>query len=34
AVWDQYCAAMDVPAGLSWLDEVRKYEKNVLSSRG
>jgi len=33
AVWDYYCMKSDVPAGDAWLDEVRAYEKNVLSTR-
>ena len=33
AVWDYYCTKMDAPAGESWLDETRAYEKNVLSKR-
>ncbi|AQQ09401.1 L-rhamnose isomerase [Sedimentisphaera cyanobacteriorum] len=33
AVWKYYCEQMCVPAGISWLDEVRQYEKDVLSKR-
>jgi L-rhamnose isomerase len=33
AVWDYYCTKMETPAGESWLDEVRAYEKAVLSKR-
>jgi L-rhamnose isomerase len=33
AVWDYYCTKMDTPAGQTWLDDVRTYEKNVLSKR-
>ena len=33
AVWDYYCQQMDVPVGESWLQEVKQYEKNVLSKR-
>jgi L-rhamnose isomerase len=33
AVWDYYCTKMDTPAGEAWLDDVRTYEKNVLSKR-
>ena len=34
AVWDYYCLTQDVPVGLAYLDEVRAYEKQVLSQRG
>jgi L-rhamnose isomerase len=33
AVWDYYCQTMGVPAGETWLDEVKAYEKDVLSKR-
>ena len=33
AVWDYYCAKMETPSGQSWLDEIRAYEKAVLSKR-
>jgi L-rhamnose isomerase len=33
AVWDYYCMKSDVPAAEGWLDEVRAYEKKVLSKR-
>lgn len=33
AVWDYYCMKQDVPVGLDWFDEVRQYEKDVLSHR-
>ncbi|WP_294963792.1 L-rhamnose isomerase [uncultured Gilliamella sp.] len=33
AVWDKYCQLNDVPIGSAWLDEVRQYEKTVLSQR-
>ena len=33
AVWDYYCARLDVPVGSAWLAEVKNYEKNVLSKR-
>jgi len=33
AVWDQYCAQKGVPVGLAWLDEIKSYEKTVLSRR-
>ncbi len=34
AVWDYYCLTKGVPVGPSWLDEVRRYERDVLSGRG
>lgn len=33
AVWDQYCVAKGVPVGTAWIDEVKAYEKTVLSQR-
>ena len=33
AVWDYYCEQMGVPAGTAWLDEIRRYEADVLSAR-
>ena len=33
AVWDYYCLKADVPAGWDWLDDVRKYEKEVTGKR-
>jgi L-rhamnose isomerase len=33
AVWDHYCETADVPVGARWLDEVREYERSVLSTR-
>ena len=33
AVWDYYCAQKGVPVGGAWFDEVRSYEKQVLSNR-
>jgi L-rhamnose isomerase len=33
AVWDYYCMQQDVPVGLDWLDEVKKYEQDVLFKR-
>ncbi len=32
-VWDYYCAKQNKGVGLDWLDEVRKYEDEVLSKR-
>jgi L-rhamnose isomerase len=33
AVWDYYCLTQNVPVGSAWLDEVKTYERNVLSLR-
>ena len=33
AVWDSYCAKQGVPVGAAWLDEVKNYERTVLSKR-
>ncbi len=33
AVWDYYCIKSNVPAGQSWLKEVKEYEKDVLNKR-
>ncbi len=33
AIWDQFCAQEDVPLETRWLDEVKRYEQNVLSKR-
>lgn len=32
-VWDYYCATKNASVGLEWLEQVRKYEKDVLSKR-
>ena len=34
AVWDYHCQQQGVPAGLTWFDEIKQYEKDVLSKRG
>ena len=34
AVWDAYCLRHDVPVGGAWLEDVRRYEREVLSRRG
>ena len=34
AVWDEYCRRQNAPVGSTWLDEVRAYERKVLSKRG
>ncbi|MGE3311823.1 MAG: L-rhamnose isomerase [Limisphaerales bacterium] len=33
AVWDHYCETKGIPVAESWLNEVRAYEKDVLSRR-
>jgi len=33
AVWDYYCMMNKVPAGQDYIEEIRKYEKEVLSKR-
>ena len=33
AVWDAYCLKQGVPVGFGFLDEIRAYEKRVLSQR-
>lgn len=33
AVWDYYCQTKNVPVGSQWIDDVKTYEKNVLSTR-
>jgi L-rhamnose isomerase len=33
AVWDYHCFRQGAPVGAAWLDDVKKYEKNVLSHR-
>jgi L-rhamnose isomerase len=33
AVWDYYCESKGVPVGESWLAEVQRYERDVLSKR-
>jgi len=32
-VWDYYCLKQGVPVGPTWLDEVRAYERDVLTAR-
>ena len=34
AVWDDYCQRNDVPAGAAWIEDVNRYEKEVLAKRG
>ncbi len=33
AVWDQYCLQSSVPVGEEWLEVLRSYERDVLSTR-
>lgn len=33
AVWDFYCLRQGVPVGEAWVEEVRRYEKDVLNRR-
>ena len=33
AVWDYVCLREDKPVGIAWLDDVRRYEKEVTSKR-
>jgi len=33
SVWDYYCLKQGVPAGMDWFNEVKQYEKDVLSKR-
>jgi L-rhamnose isomerase len=33
AVWNFYCAQKGTPVGVSWIDEVKQYERKVLSKR-
>jgi L-rhamnose isomerase len=33
AVWDAYCLRQGVPVGMGWMDEVKAYERDVLSRR-
>jgi L-rhamnose isomerase len=34
AVWDELCRRDNVPAGADWLQDVARYEKQVLARRG
>ena len=33
AVWHYYCQRQDTPVGSDWIDEVKGYEKSVISNR-
>ncbi len=32
-VWDYFCESQNVPVGMAWFDEVKKYENDVLLKR-
>jgi L-rhamnose isomerase len=34
SIWDYHCLRQGVPVGISYLDSIRKYEKQVLAQRG
>jgi L-rhamnose isomerase len=34
AVWDYYCAQQGAPSGMAWMEEIKAYERDVLSKRG
>lgn len=34
AVWDYYCVQQNVPVGYRFLDEIKRYEADVVSQRG
>lgn len=33
-IWNEYCQRNGMPGGEEWFDEIKKYEKDVLSKRG
>ena len=33
AVWDYHCLRHDVPVGPAWLDDIKRYEADILSKR-
>lgn len=33
AVWDQFCAVNNVPPGTQWIEQVKTYEREILSKR-
>jgi len=33
AIWDAYCERKSVPIGETWLEEIREYERRILSGR-
>ena len=34
AVWDHYCETAGVPSDRAWIDDVKRYERTVMASRG
>lgn len=32
-VWDYYCTTQNMPTGLKWMEEIKRYEQNVLNQR-
>ena len=32
-IWDEYCRICEVPEGMSWFADIKKYENEVLSKR-
>ena len=34
SVWNYYCQSQGIPSGIQFLDEIKSYEKQVLSRRG
>ncbi len=34
AVWDHYCESQLTPVGPAWLDQIKRYEREVLARRG
>ncbi len=33
-VWNEFCLRNEVPSGAAWIDEVSRYETNILNRRG
>ena len=33
-VWDAYCLRRDVPGGMDWMEEIRRYERTEMAKRG
>ena len=34
AIWDYFCLKMNVPAGESWMEDIRRYDAEVTNKRG